>query len=394
MHYLSVIIGGKRAASIAAFFIYILNPALFLIPLYFAGILSFLTLTMDTVKLTQFSHGAGCGCKIAPAVLDKILQSTISFADNKQLLVGNNSKDDAAVYDLGNGNALISTTDFFTPIVDDAFSFGKIASANAISDVYAMGGKPILAIAILGWPVDKLPAELAQQVLEGARQICAEAGIPLAGGHSIDTPEPIFGLAVNGLVAIDQLKQNNTAQAGDILFLTKPLGVGILSTAQKRDVLKEEHLALMLAQLCTLNKAGEALGKIKGVHAMTDVTGFGLLGHLIEMAEGSGLSAELIYHNIPILDAAKEYLPQRIVPDATYRNWNGYSSKTGFAAGVNVMEAFTILPDPQTNGGLLVAVAPGSIHEVQEVLRLFGLDKFTEPIGVMKTQSEKVVTVT
>ena len=348
---------------------------------------------MDPVKLTQFSHGAGCGCKIAPAVLDKILQSTALFDDNKQLLVGNSSKDDAAVYDLGNGNALISTTDFFTPIVDDAFAFGKIASANAISDVYAMGGRPILAIAILGWPVDKLPAELAQQVLEGARQICAEAGIPLAGGHSIDTPEPIFGLAVNGLVAIDQLKQNNTAQVGDVLFLTKPLGVGILSTAQKRDVLKEEHLALMLAQLSTLNKAGEAFGKIKGVHAMTDVTGFGLLGHLIEMAEGSGLSAELIYHNIPILDAAKEYLPQRIVPDATYRNWNGYSSKVGFAPGVNVMEAFTILPDPQTNGGLLIAVAPGSINEVQEVLRSFGLDVFIEPIGVMTAQAEKVVMV-
>jgi len=348
---------------------------------------------MDPVKLTQFSHGAGCGCKIAPAVLDKILQSNAHFADNKNLLVGNSSKDDAAVYNLGDGNALISTTDFFTPIVDDAFSFGKIAGANAISDVYAMGGKPLLAIAILGWPVDKLPAELAQQVLEGAREICAEAGIPLAGGHSIDTPEPIFGLSVNGLVAIDHLKRNNTAQAGDILLLTKPLGVGILSTAQKRDVLKEEHLALMLSQLSTLNKAGEALGKINGVHAMTDVTGFGLLGHLIEMAEGSGLSAELIYQHIPILEAVKDYLPQRIVPDATYRNWNGYSSKVGFGTGVNVMEAFTILPDPQTNGGLLIAIAPNALSEVQEVLRSYGLENFTEPIGVMTKSSEKIITV-
>lgn len=348
---------------------------------------------MDTVKLTQFSHGAGCGCKIAPAVLDKILQSNEPLAMHKPLLVGNSSKDDAAVYDLGNGTALISTTDFFTPIVDDAFSFGKIASANAISDVYAMGGKPILAIAILGWPVDKLPTELAQQVLEGARQICAEAGIPLAGGHSIDTPEPIFGLAVNGLINIENLKQNNTAKEGDVLFLTKPLGVGILATAQKREVLKEEHLSLLLTQLGTLNKTGEALGKIKGVHAMTDVTGFGLLGHLIEMAEGSGLSAELMYNSIPILAAAKEYLPQRIVPDATYRNWNGYSSKVGFAPGVNVMEAFTILPDPQTNGGLLIAVAPESAGEVQELLKNSGLVEFVEPIGTMIAQSEKVVTV-
>ena len=186
-------------------------------------------------KLTKFSHGAGCGCKIAPVVLDKILKSNSPFIDNKKLLVGNSSKDDAAVYDLDNGMALISTTDFFTPIVDDAFSFGKIAGANAISDVYAMGGKPILAIAILGWPVETLSPELAQQVLEGARSICAEAGIALAGGHSIDTPEPIFGLSVNGLINIDHLKKNNTAKEGDLLFLTKPLGVGILSTAQKRE---------------------------------------------------------------------------------------------------------------------------------------------------------------
>lgn len=348
---------------------------------------------MDPVKLTQFSHGAGCGCKIAPAVLDTILQSRLSFSDNKNLLVGNSSKDDAAVYDLGNGTALISTTDFFTPIVDDAFAFGRIAGANAISDVYAMGGKPLLAIAILGWPVEKLPAELAQQVLEGAREICAEAGIPLAGGHSIDSPEPIFGLAVNGIVQTDQLKQNSTAREGDLLLLTKPLGVGILSTAQKRNVLKEEHLPLMIKQLGALNKAGEALGKINGVHAMTDVTGFGLLGHLIEMAEGSKLGAELVYQQIPILAAAKEYLPQRIVPDATYRNWNGYSSKVGFGPGVNVMEAFTILPDPQTNGGLLIAVDPAALAEVQEVLKEQGLTAFTEPVGVMTQASEKTVTV-
>ncbi len=348
---------------------------------------------MDPIKLTQFSHGAGCGCKIAPAVLDKILASNSSFSDNKKLLVGNKSKDDAAVYDLDNGMALISTTDFFTPIVDDAFSFGKIAGANAISDVYAMGGKPLLAIAILGWPVDKLPAELAQQVLEGARQICAEAGIPLAGGHSIDTLEPIFGLSVNGLVPIEYLKQNNTAKSGDLLCLTKPLGVGILATAQKRGLLKEEHLTQMLEQLGTLNKVGEALGKISAVHAMTDVTGFGLLGHLIEMAEGSGLSAELSYQKIPLLASAKEYAVQRISPDATFRNWNGYSSKVSFAPGVNVMEAFTLLPDPQTNGGLLIAVAPDAMEEVKAVFSDYGLTEFIEPIGVMTSLGEKVIIV-
>ncbi len=348
---------------------------------------------MIPVKLTQFSHGAGCGCKIAPAVLDTILHSHTLAPTNKKLLVGNNSKDDAAVYDMENGMALISTTDFFTPIVDDAFAFGKIAGANAISDVYAMGGKPILAIAILGWPVDKLPAELAQQVLEGARYICAEAGIPLAGGHSIDTPEPIFGLSVNGLVATDHLKQNNTAQDGDLLFLTKPIGVGILSTAQKRDVLKEEHAESWLLQLGQLNKVGEALGKIKGVHAMTDVTGFGLLGHLLEMAEGSSLHAVLQYSKIPVLSAAKEYLAQRIVPDATYRNWNSYSSKVAFAPGVNVMEAFSVLPDPQTNGGLLISVAPDAVPEVHAILKDFGLTDFMEPIGMMKMAGDKTITV-
>lgn len=348
---------------------------------------------MDPIKLTQFSHGAGCGCKIAPAVLDIILQGSRDMNQYPALLVGNSSKDDAAVYDLGNGTALVSTTDFFTPIVDDAFAFGKIASANAISDVYAMGGSPILAIAILGWPVDKLPTELAQQVLEGAREICKEAGIPLAGGHSIDTPEPIFGLAVNGMVNIKHLKRNNGAKNGDLLLMTKPIGVGILATAQKRELIKPDHLSILLNQLFSLNKTGALLGKIEGIHAMTDVTGFGLLGHLIEMAEGSGLSAELHYSKVPVLEAVKEYLPQRIIPDATYRNWNGYSSKVGFAPGVNVMEAFTVLPDPQTNGGLLIALAPESLPEVQAIFAREGLADFMEPIGVMREQGEKTVVV-
>lgn len=349
--------------------------------------------TTNDIKLTQYSHGAGCGCKIAPAVLEQILKGQTTTVNDAKLLVGNASKDDAAVYDLGNGTALISTTDFFMPIVDDAFDFGRIAAANAISDVYAMGGKPLVAIAILGWPVEKLPAELAQQLIAGGRATCDAAGIPLAGGHSIDSTEPIFGLAVTGIVPIENLKQNNTAKEGDILFLTKPLGVGILSTAQKRGVLTPELQAVMTEQMAKLNTIGEALGKIKGVHAMTDVTGFGLLGHLIEMADGSGLGAEVYYNKLQILDGAKEYLAQRIVPDATYRNWNSYSTQVGFETGVDVMQAFSILPDPQTNGGLLISVAPETVDEVKALFGANGLSGFIEPIGKMTAKGEKMVRV-
>jgi selenide,water dikinase len=344
--------------------------------------------THDSILLTHYSHGAGCGCKISPKVLDEILKSNLVLPDNDKLIVGNSSKDDAAVYDLENGTALISTTDFFMPIVDDAFDFGRIAAANSISDVYAMGGKPILAIAILGWPVEKLSAALAHKVVEGGRVICKEANIPLAGGHSIDSPEPIFGLAVTGIIPIENLKRNNTAQEGDILFLTKPLGVGILSTAQKRGLLKEEHLKIMIGQMTTLNKIGEELGKIKGVTAMTDITGFGLLGHLIEMAEGSGLSAEIYYDKIQLLPGVKEYIAQRVFPDATTRNWSSYGDKVKFERGVNVMEAFTLLPDPQTNGGLLVSVRETRAEEVKNIL-----GKEMLPIGKMMAMNEKSVWV-
>jgi selenide, water dikinase len=347
---------------------------------------------MDTViRLTQFSHGAGCGCKIAPKVLDEILKSEISLPEDRNLLVGNSSRDDAAVYDLGNGMALISSTDFFMPIVDDAFDFGRIAAANSISDIYAMGGKPILAIAILGWPVEKIPVSYAQQVIEGGKSICKEAGIPLAGGHSIDSPEPIFGLAVTGIVPVENLKRNNTAKEGDLLFLTKPLGVGVLATAQKRGLLKEEHAPAMIKQLITLNKAGEALGRIKGVHAMTDVTGFGLLGHLVEMTEGSGLSAEIHYAKLQLADGVRDYISQRIFPDATTRNWSSYSDKVKFEKGVNVMEAFTLLPDPQTNGGLLISAAPDAVPELKEILSAYGAGLFTEPVGIMKAPMEKTI---
>jgi selenide,water dikinase len=343
-------------------------------------------------RLTQYSRGAGCGCKISPLFLEEILKSQFTFPD-KNLLVDNSSNDDAAVYDLGDGNALVSTTDFFMPVVDGAYDFGQIASANAISDVYAMGAKPILAIALLGWPVDKLPASLAKKVLEGAGKICAKAGISLAGGHSIDSAEPFFGLAVNGIVPIKNLKKNNTAKEGDVIFLTKPIGVGILSTAQKRNLLKEEHLKILIDQLTSLNSIGETLGKIKGVSAMTDVTGFGLAGHLTEMAEGSNLTAELYYSRLCLVENTREYLSQRIVPDATYRNWNSYSKKISFDKGVNVMEAFSTLPDPQTNGGLLIAVNPGSVNEVKEILKQHGLENFLTPVGRFIPKGEKIIHV-
>lgn len=347
----------------------------------------------NKILLTQYAHGAGCGCKIAPQVLKEILQINDAQPVYKNLLVGNGTNDDAAVYDLGEGKALISTTDFFTPIVDDAYDFGRVAAANAISDVYAMGGKPLMALAILGWPVNKLPPALAREVIDGARAICAEAGIPLAGGHSIDTPEPVFGLSVNGLVNHANLKQNNTAQKGDLIFMTKPLGVGIISTAQKRNLLREEDKNVWLEQLVQLNKIGTLLGTIKGVSAMTDITGFGLLGHLIEMAEGSGLSAEINYSRIPKIQSLAHYMAQGIVPDATYRNWNAYQNKVAFAEGVNVAEAFSLLPDPQTNGGLLFSVNENSVAEVKQLLRDHQLPDFTEPIGQMIALEEKTIQV-
>ncbi|MDB5231889.1 MAG: selenide, water dikinase, partial [Chitinophagaceae bacterium] len=295
--------------------------------------------------------------------------------------------------DMGDGNGLISTTDFFMPVVDDAFDFGRIAAANAISDVYAMGGKPLLAVAILGWPIDKLSPAIAQQVLEGGRTICEEAGIPLAGGHSIDSAEPFFGLAVNGTVKLNQLKKNNSAQKGDLIFITKPIGVGILSTAQKRKLIKAEEYELLIKQLTTLNKIGALLSSVDGVNAMTDVTGFGLLGHLIEMAEGGDLSASLNYSSIPIIESAKTYLQQRVVPDATYRNWNSYSSQVKFEAGVNVMEAFNILPDPQTNGGLLIAVDKNSAEKLKAIFMEHGLKDFIQPIGNFIEKQEKTIIV-
>lgn len=348
--------------------------------------------TIKDIKLTQYSHGSGCGCKIAPKVLNDILHTEIHLPANDKLLVGNNSRDDAAVYDLGNGTAIISTTDFFMPIVDDPFDFGRIASANALSDIYAMGGTPLMAISILGWPVDKIPTDVAQRVLEGSRDICREAGITLAGGHSIDSPEPIFGLAVTGSIDKKNLKQNNTAQPGDTLYLTKPLGIGILSTAQKKGFLKDEHLNMASRQMVELNRLGQKLGAIEEVHAITDVTGFGLLGHLTEMCQGSGTQAAIFYDHVPQLPDLPWYLEKKCVPGGTYRNWDSYGEQIGELTD----EQKLILCDPQTSGGLLVSVKDGDDDMYYKAAHEAGVgDHAFMPIGKImdKRDSEPLISV-
>jgi selenide,water dikinase len=332
----------------------------------------------EPIRLTQYSHGAGCGCKISPKVLDSILKSNVEKIVYPQLVVGNDTKDDAAALDMGNGEAIISTTDFFMPIVDDAFDFGRIASTNAISDVYAMGGEPVMAIAILGFPVDKLPPQVAQQMLEGSRATCAEAGIPLAGGHSIDSPEPIFGLAVTGKVKIRHLKQNSTATAGCRLYLTKPLGVGILTTAQKRGILQPEHATIARDLMVKLNKIGAVLGSLPYVKALTDVTGFGLLGHLTEMCEGSGLQATVEFERVPKIPVLAPYIAQKSIPGGTHRNWDSYGAKIGTITDYQK----TILADPQTSGGLLIAVEEGFAREFEGEMQRQGYD--LNPLGYLK----------
>lgn len=305
----------------------------------------------EPIRLTQYSHGAGCGCKISPKVLESILASDDDFHD-PNLIVGNSTKDDAAVYDVGQGQALISTTDFFMPIVDDPFDFGQIASVNALSDVYAMGGKPTMAVAILGWPVDKIPVEAAQQVIAGAKAACRKANIPLAGGHSIDAPEPIFGLAVTGQVLIEHIKRNDQATAGCKLFLTKPLGVGILTTAQKKGIVTEADFQIARASMLQLNYAGIQFGRLSYVKAITDVTGFGLLGHLTEVCEASQVSAVINYDKVPRFNSIDQYIAQGSVPGGTQRNWDSYGSKISPIGETQK----ALLCDPQTSGGLLVAV--------------------------------------
>lgn len=345
------------------------------------------TSEIQAIKLTQYSHGAGCGCKISPKVLDSILQTNQIQATDARLLVGNASRDDAAVYDLGDGTAIVSTTDFFMPIVDDGFDFGRIASVNAISDVYAMGGTPMMAIAILGWPVDKLPPEAAQRVLEGSRDACRDAGIILAGGHSIDSPEPIFGLAVTGRVQIDHLKQNTGAKPGCKLFLTKPLGVGILTTSQKKSLLQPEHSHIARDLMVQLNKAGETFGRQTYVRAMTDVTGFGLLGHLSEMCEGSEVSARIVFNKVPRLSVLDYYLERKCVPGGTHRNWDSYGHKVGPISEQQRL----ILCDPQTSGGLLVAVDAEAETDFVALAAELGLS--LETFGELIPQSDTLITV-
>ena len=323
---------------------------------------------MTDIKLTQFSHGAGCGCKISPATLDTILHSDLPKAKFPSLLVGNESKDDAAVYDIGDGTCIISTTDFFMPIVDDPFTFGAIASVNAISDVYAMGGTPFMAIAILGWPINKIPAEVAKEVLEGSRKVCAEANIPLAGGHSIDCPEPVFGLAVSGKMKKEHLKRNDTAKEGSWLYLTKPLGIGIVTTAQKKGIVTEAHLKQAVDTMLTLNSLGVEFGKLSYVNAMTDVTGFGLLGHLCEVCEGSGLSAEIEFSRVPKFEFLDGYINQKSTPGGTQRNWDSYGKKIGAISE----RQQAILADPQTSGGLLVSVDADKAGEFEKFVSGMG----------------------
>lgn len=332
------------------------------------------------IRLTQYSHGAGCGCKIAPNVLEEMLASRKTAPDDDRLLVGNSARDDAAVYDLGDGRGLISTTDFFMPIVDDPHTFGRIAAANALSDVYAMGGTPAVAIAVLGWPIDQLPAAVAGDVIEGGRAACLEAGIALAGGHSIDSPEPIFGLAASGLVDIDHLKRNDTAEAGDVLLLTKPLGVGILTTAEKRGSLRPEDAGRAARQMTQLNAVGGALGRLSGVHAMTDVTGFGLLGHLAEMCEGSGVGAVVDFDAVPLVTDLDDYLAAGCTPGGTARNWESY----GHLVGPLDEQHRAILCDPQTSGGLLIAVDRAALDEVRAVLGDHGLSDHLDPVGTLR----------
>ncbi|QBR51981.1 selenide, water dikinase SelD [Erwinia sp. QL-Z3] len=323
----------------------------------------------NAIRLTQYSHGAGCGCKISPSVLETILHSDHPLRSDPNLLVGNETRDDAAVYDLGNGTAVVSTTDFFMPIVDDPFDFGRIAATNAISDIYAMGGKPIMAIAILGWPLDKLAPEIARKVIEGGRSVCARAGISLAGGHSIDAPEPIFGLAVTGVIAPDKVKKNSSAQAGCKLFLTKPLGIGVLTTAEKRAKLKPEHQGLATEVMCQLNSAGAVFADIDGVTAMTDVTGFGLMGHLSEICTGSNLHANVWFDRVPRLAGVDEYIAQGCVPGGTDRNFASY----GHLLGAMRDEQRKLLCDPQTSGGLLLAVRPEAEAVVIESAGAMGI---------------------
>ncbi len=345
---------------------------------------------IEIPRLTQFSPGAGCGCKISPKDLETILKSEISYIQNPNLLVGNSSKDDAAVFDIGDGKAIISTTDFFTPIVDDSYDFGRIAAVNAISDIYAMGGKPIMAIAILGWPVDKLPLDEAKKVIEGARAVCDEAGISLAGGHSIEISDPVFGLAVTGVVDTERVKRNNKALAGSKLFLTKPLGIGIIATAEKQGLVDEKDTKNIIDLMTSLNKVGQDISKFDFVNAITDVTGFGLLGHLLEICEGSNVNAKIYFDKVPQIENLQKYIDLKTFPGGLFKNFKSYGNK---AHKLTDNQKY-VLCDAQTSGGLLISVSPEGItefvnfmksinhpfYEFGELVEQDGTNKFVEVI--------------
>jgi selenide, water dikinase len=345
----------------------------------------------DSIRLTSLSHGGGCGCKIAPGVLSKILADMPATKAFANLLVGTENSDDAAVYKINDSQAIVATTDFFMPIVDDPFDFGRIAATNALSDIYAMGAQPLFALAIVGMPINKLPVETIQKILAGGQAICAQAGIPIAGGHSIDAPEPIYGLVAIGLVHPDKVKRNDRAQSGDVLILGKGLGVGIMSAALKKNTLSSAGYDAMLASTTQLNTPGTLLSGMTGVHALTDVTGFGLAGHLLEICRGSKLTAQIDFGALPVLPEAITHAQQGVVTGASERNWQSYGHD------VNMPQDFptwkkNLLTDPQTSGGLLVAVAPS---HAEEVLGLFKAQNFSHAsiIGHM-AEGPAVVNIT
>ncbi|HEY0587416.1 MAG TPA: selenide, water dikinase SelD [Pseudoduganella sp.] len=330
-------------------------------------------MSTEPIKLTSFSHGGGCGCKIAPGVLSEILKNTNGFPVPKELMVGIETADDAAVYKLNDEQALIATTDFFMPIVDDPFDFGRIAATNAISDVYAMGGTPIMALALVGMPVNKLPIDVIGKIIKGGESICNEAGIPIAGGHTIDSVEPIYGLVVLGLVHPSKVKRNADAKAGDVLVLGKPLGVGVLSAALKKGVLGDEGYKAMIDNTTKLNKPGKALSELPGVHALTDVTGFGLLGHLLELARGAKLTAKLNMSQIPLLPGVEKLAHDGFFTGASGRNWDAYGKDVLLSPNITQPQ-HTLLTDPQTSGGLLVSCDPSSVDEVLALFRSHGFE--------------------
>ena len=323
------------------------------------------------VRLTSLSHGGGCGCKIAPGVLAEILKNSTGFPAPKELLVGIETADDAAVYQLNDEQALIATTDFFMPIVDDPFDFGRIAATNAISDVYAMGGTPIMALALVAMPINQLPVAVIGEIIRGGQQACADAGIPIAGGHTIDSVEPIYGLVVMGLVHPSKVKRNADARAGDVLVLGKPLGVGVLSAALKKDALDAAGYAQMIATTTKLNKPGIALANLAGVHALTDITGFGLAGHSLELARGAKATVQIDWAQVPLLSGVRELAAQGMVTGASGRNWAGYGADVTLPNGF-AEEDKALLSDPQTSGGLLVSCAPDAVDAVLEIFRADG----------------------